>query len=89
MELGNVFSLFFSSLNMLPSATGRGRTPWVQVNRSTSCADGFYCPTLMNASVGRDPAMHHVFDPVRSWVPDGEHAWRPFVRGSFLSLLSY
>ena len=43
---------------------GRAPTPWIpSKGDSTSCADGSYCPALMNASVGRDPAMHHEFDP--------------------------
>ena len=41
---------------------GRGPTPWVP-DSTSSCADKAYCGALMNASVGRDPAMHHAFDP--------------------------
>ena len=44
---------------------GRGPTPWDPSSNhgSTSCADNAYCPALMNISVGRDPAMHHAYDP--------------------------
>jgi hypothetical protein len=44
---------------------GRGPTPWAPAtgHGSDSCADGAYCGAKMNASVGRDPAMHHAYDP--------------------------
>lgn len=44
---------------------GHGATPWDPAtgHGSTSCADGAYCGALMNASVGRDPAMHHAYNP--------------------------
>jgi hypothetical protein len=42
---------------------------WVP-NRVNSCADGAYCPALMNASIDRDPAMHHAFDPQRSNIAE-------------------
>jgi hypothetical protein len=44
---------------------GHPPTPWVPSSRSTSCPDMQYCPELMNKTVGRDPAMHHAFDPSR------------------------
>ena len=44
---------------------GHGPTPWNPAgpHGSDSCLDGAYCGALMNASVGRDPAMHHAYDP--------------------------
>lgn len=44
---------------------GRGPTPWNPAggHGSSSCADNAYCGARMNASVGRDPAMHHAYDP--------------------------
>jgi hypothetical protein len=45
---------------------GRAPRPWdPSSGGATSCADQVYCPALMNVSVGRDPAMHHAFDPER------------------------
>lgn len=44
---------------------GRGPTPWNSTSGhgSDSCTDNTYCGAKMNASVGRDPAMHHAYDP--------------------------
>ena len=47
-------------------------TPWEVANHSTSCPDMVYCPELMNQSVGRDPAMHHAYDPAHPKVRSGE-----------------
>jgi hypothetical protein len=49
---------------------GRAPTPWVppqpgpgSSGRGSSCLDNAYCPEIMNASVGRDPAQHHAYTP--------------------------
>jgi len=47
---------------------GYAPKPWVPVNHSTSCPDQVYCPDLMNKTVGRDPAMHHAFDPAHPTI---------------------
>ena len=43
---------------------GYAPAPWNSSNsHRSSCNDGAYCGARMNHSVGRDPAMHHQYDP--------------------------